>query len=168
MWVRWKEDVQTVMHSWPHVHLMKLCMCWAGCRVFVYMWFYQTHFVCDVIRLLEHFYCVCDRVCSPQKCMFRIFVHVCVSTSLCICAVVFLNSHVAECWVIDRSCHAGIWEFAEKQKHLFCQELCMPHTHRMKYWNGTNILISYTNLIFSSAWLLVSNVCEVWCLTQIL
>ncbi len=128
-----------VMHSWQHVHLMKLCMCWAGCRVFVYMWCYQT------FRTLC---CLCVTVCSPQTRMLRIFALVCGSKGLCVLvcafyAVVFSEFTCCGMLVIDRSCHAVIWEFREKLKHLFCQKLCTSHTHTMK-WN------KHCNIIFKS------------------
>lgn len=92
----------------------------------------------------EHFV-----LCSFQKCTFRIFVLVCTSTSLCMLvytsvhmfASLYLNLHIVECWVIDRSCHSVIWEVEEKQHKCFSQQSCMKHTHTLK-WN------EYFNIIY--------------------
>lgn len=119
--VRWKEDVQTVMHSWRHVHLMRLCMLSLMLCVCLYVMLSDSkHFV----------------FCSFQKCT-------CASTSLCMLVYasvrlfvsLYLNLHIVECCVIDRSCHKVIWEFEEKQQNCFTQESCVPHTRTLK-WNA--------------------------------
>ncbi len=104
-------------------------------------------FICDVIRLLEHFV-VCVWPCALLRRVCLGFLLLCAEAKVCACLFVRLCGCVSEftccgMLVIDRSCHAVIWEFREKLKHLFCQKLCTSHTHTMK-WN------KHCNIIFKS------------------
>ncbi len=126
------------MHSWQHVHLMKLCMCWAGCRVFVYIWCYQT------FRTLC---CLCVTVCSPQKCMLRIFALVCGSKGLCVLVCAFVQL----CFWIYMLWNAGwltgpvmqLFGNFEKNKNISFVRSYLRHIHTMK-WN------KHFNFIFKS------------------
>lgn len=67
---------------------------WMSC-VCIYLML-SGSFICDVIRLLEHFCCVYD-CCSFQGRMFRIFAPVCRSTSLCM----FVCASMQSCFSIS-------------------------------------------------------------------
>ncbi len=126
-------------------------------------------FIYDVIRLLEHFV-VCVWPCALLRSVCLGFLLLCVEAKVCACLFVHLCGCVSEftcCgmqgdWQVLSCSYLGI--LRKTKTYLLSEVIYVTYTQ----WNGTNILISYSNLIFSWAWLLVSNMYEVWCLTQIL